>query len=144
MRQSLKVAVSLLIATVLFAGFAVLAFSGLFDVLQASFFYPQLREEYQRQLEGISTRIEEYHSRNIERFTAAASKPYMASAFEIQPRQPEADVRQLVETVSALGVAGMRLLDLDGRKIHYSSFATDRQSTTARGVAFANLDEADP
>jgi hypothetical protein len=46
MRQSLKIAISLLAALLLFAGFAVVAFSGLFNVLQASFFLPRIERTY--------------------------------------------------------------------------------------------------
>ena len=45
MRQSLKISLSLLIALVIFAVFAVLAFRGLFDYVQAAFFQPQVLRE---------------------------------------------------------------------------------------------------
>ena len=54
MRQSLKIAISLLASLLLFAGFAVVAFSGLFNVLQASFFLPSIERVYQSDLASLA------------------------------------------------------------------------------------------
>ena len=117
MRQSLKVAISLLIATVLFAGFAVLAFSGLFGVLEASFFYPQLQSQYTRQLEELAGKIEKYHADRFEKFREAGVQRVLASARDT--RQSDSDIRDrgrvMSEMVSALNVSGVRLVGSDGR-----------------------------
>jgi hypothetical protein len=72
MRQSLKIAISLLAALLLFAGFAVVAFSGLFNVLQASFFLPRIERTYQSDLASLSAVIEHFHAANIETYRTVA------------------------------------------------------------------------
>ncbi|HTZ51490.1 MAG TPA: hypothetical protein VMF68_07520, partial [Spirochaetia bacterium] len=123
MRQSLKIAVSLLAAVLLFAGFAVLAFSGLFNVLQASFFVPGIEKTYKGDLESLATGIEHFHVVNLETYGLISGKPFVAASFA-----PALGA----DTIKAWADAGtsaahdipfnVRLLASDGRRILYSSF----------------------
>ncbi len=144
MRQSLRVAISLLIATVLFAGFAVLAFSGLFGVLEASFFYPQLQAQYSRQLDELGVRIEGWHGQWFEKLQGPDVQRVLASARDpVQSDQAiQERTRVLSEMASALGAGGIRLVGVDGRTIHYSDFASDRVVSPGR-VTYLNFDQVD-
>ena len=81
MRQSLKIALSLLASLLLFAGFAVLGFSGLFNVLQASFFLPRIELAYQNDLKNLAANVNQFHERNLALYAGAAGKPYVEASF---------------------------------------------------------------
>ena len=113
MRQSLKIAISLLVSLLLFAGFAVLAFSGLFNVLQTSFFLPRIEKVYQDELQRAASSIDTFHQGNLEAFTTVAGKPFIADSFATTLK--DTTPRDWVDTKTQLGVLGMRLVG-PGRK----------------------------
>ena len=81
MRQSLKIAISLLASLLLFAGFAVVAFSGLFNILQASFFLPSIERGYQSNLQSVAAVVQDFHAANLEAYRLAAGKDFVAATF---------------------------------------------------------------
>ncbi len=146
MRQSLKIALSLLIAIALFSGFAVLAFSGLFNVLEADFFAPRIEEEFASELASISAKIEKYHGLAVERFQARVDKDYVASAFAAVPPRDDAakrnaDFGSLQKDLPNL--LRVRLLDPDGRRLHFSTGKDDVQRQLTDGIEYKTLDQAD-
>ncbi len=148
MRQSLKVAISLLIAVVLCSGFAILAFSGgLFSWLQASFTRPRAAQAVDATLERAARSVQDYHTANLDRFAAVAEAPYAAAAFATSPA--EADLAKLKADLDALrGAVGslvaVRFLSIDGRLIFFSTFAGDEAERNAGRVIYKKLQDADP
>ena len=142
MRQSLKVSISLLISVLLFAGFAVLAFSGLFNVLQASFFLPRVEQGYERQIAALGGRIEKYHAANLERFAALARKDFVLSSFA--PALSPEVMRQWADALSALRVSAVRVIDADAQKIVFSSLEADAKNQRADRFSYRNYSEVDP
>ena len=63
-----KASVSLLIAVLLFAAFAVAAFSGLFDIVESSFRNPSLVRGIEGSLSKVAEAEGGYHSSNLARF----------------------------------------------------------------------------
>ena len=120
MRQSLKIAISLLASLLLFAGFAVLGFSGLFDVLQASFFLPRIEQVYQGNLDRLASRIDQFHQANLELFANAAKKDFVTASFD--PRLSDATLKAWADAKTQIGFFGVRLLGADAKRILYSSF----------------------
>ncbi len=140
MRQSLKVAISLLASLLLFAGFAVLAFSGLFTVLQASFFLPRIEQGYTAELQTVGETIDSFHKANFVRFSAVAQKDFIARTFAVTLANDT--VTAWADMTRQLGIEGVRLIGADGRRILYSSFLDiDVKQPGATSIAFNNYNE---
>jgi hypothetical protein len=65
---SQKAALSLLIAVFLFAGFAVLAYTGLFDLVEARFYDPSITRALNREIARDSQIVESFLSELQNRF----------------------------------------------------------------------------
>jgi len=144
MRQSLKVAISLLVSILFFAGFTVFAFSGLFNILEARFYLPRVQQGYLQQLNILASRIEKFHEVNFERFSAVVRRDFVASTFA--STVPPQTLLQWRETIAALKIVGVRLLSVDGKKIMFSSLSSDRKESKEpknESIAYKNYDEAD-
>ena len=81
MKQSVKIAFSLLISTILFSGFALLAFSGLFTMVETKFFNPRIKDEYQQSVDAIHSHIKTYHEQNIAHYAAQLVASFVPRAF---------------------------------------------------------------
>jgi hypothetical protein len=159
MRQSLKISLSLLIALVLFAAFSVLAFRGGFDYLQAAFFQPRVLRERGRALEEAAGAVQRYHEANVKRFREALAerpgapeiaKPYIASAFAATGQQSREDIfnrgnlfgKLLEEYPNLLGV---RFLDRDGERVHFSTFPRDSSyGADRKSVTYLDFSKSEP
>ena len=139
MRQSLKIAISLLASLLLFAGFAVVSFSGLFDVLQVSFFLPGIERAYQSDLASLAAAIERFHAANLEAYRLVASKDFVSGSFV--PALSDATIKAWSETAAQLVGVGMRLVGSDGRRIVYSTLDLDVKQRAAGSLAFKNYNE---
>ena len=117
-----------------------LAFSGLFDVLQASFFLPRIESVYTSDLSALARVIESYHSANFESFKKVAQQDFVAASFT--PNLADATIKQWADAKSRLGVFGIRLLGSDGRRILYSTFLDlDANEQAAQRVVYKNYNE---
>jgi hypothetical protein len=146
MRQSLKVALSLLISIILFSGFAVLAFSGLFNILETDFFNPRIQSEIRSELESLSEKVAGYHELNFNRFEVLAAKGYVASAYATN-QSPE-DISARVADFGALqkdlpNLTIIRLLDPEGKKIHFSTLKMDELKPIPVGIEYKTLEQVD-
>ena len=147
MRQSLKIAYSLLITVVLFSGFAVLAFSGLFDFIETGFFQPRVRAEVLSRLDSAASAVGEYHDRNLEYFesflvsSGAASLIGGGSPDDPNARTFNQAFGDLQVQVAAL--TSVRIVEAERNLIHYSSLSTDLRESTATKESYKRLDEAD-
>ena len=140
MRQSLKIAISLLVSLLLFAGFAVLGFSGLFDVLQANFFLPRIEKVYADNLDRLVSRIDQFHRANLELFASAAKKDFVAASFDV--RLSDATLQAWADAKTQIGFFGVRLLGADAKQIHYSSFLDiDVKQQLAGQVSYRKYNE---
>ena len=79
MRQSLKIAISLLISVLLFSAFAVLAFTNLFSLIDTGFFQPRVRAQKFDSLATAAASVGRYHDLNVERFALVAGSPGAAA-----------------------------------------------------------------
>jgi len=128
MRQSLKIALSLLVSILIFSVFALLVFSGLFELLETGFFQPRIKKELNRQLLLVADRIEGYHRDKFERFMPVVEKSFVAAAFKAQ--QSQEDISNRINTFGRLQedyawLKVVRFLDPDGDKIHFSTLPGD-------------------
>ncbi|PIE03936.1 MAG: hypothetical protein CSA76_06895, partial [Spirochaetales bacterium] len=127
MSTQFKVALNIIISLVLTAVFALLAYTGLFRVMETDFFSARVREDQSVRLESIAGKITEWNNYNISRFDALARDRKYQSVYGVAQR--DADITFRAKSVDALrdnldGFEGMRIVDSAGR-IQYSSYAGD-------------------
>ena len=148
MRQSLRISLALLISVVVFAAFAALAFTGLFDLLQVGFFKPRVLQERRQLLTAAAGRIEAYHRLNLERFAEPLKQPYILSAFSRFGQESREDIfnrgnyfGKLLDEYPAL--LGVRFMGPDGKSIHFSTFASDVRSREKEQMRYFPYPEVD-
>jgi len=130
MRTSQKIIISVVIAVLTTGGFALIAYTGLFRLLETDFFSSRVASDQSARLEDISNTILLWNQENLSRFDALARDRNMQSVFSISQRQEEIFYRaQMSDSLKdqLLGFNGIRIVDNDG-KIHFSSFAGDISS----------------
>jgi len=76
-----KATVSLLASTLLAAGFAALAYSGLFSVIETRFFDERVKRSVNSSVQAISASADAYHALNAERFSGILGNDYVRRSF---------------------------------------------------------------
>jgi hypothetical protein len=136
-----KTAVSLLISVVLIAGFSVAAFSKLFAIIETRFYQPVVLKDIEQRIEKISSELNEYVYIHISRFSAFATLRGIQNGFETA--QSDEDIKQREDVSGAVlaetaGLLGIRLVDSNGRRIHFSTFPDDKQRYGQNEIAYNN------
>jgi hypothetical protein len=136
-----KAAVSLLISLVLIVIFAVVAFAGLFSVVEARFYQPAIAKDARERIEKISADLDEYMYILTSRFSALASSQAIQTSFETTLSDEDIKRREdfcgivLTETT---GLRGIRLVDSSGRRVHFSTFQNDVMRRSAKEITYNN------
>jgi hypothetical protein len=125
---SQKVALSLLISVFLFAGFTVLAFTGLFDLVETRFYNPSIIKGLTEDVNRDTETIQEFLAELQRRFSATLQETPVKSSF--LPNQTAEDIFERTRIYGLLleslgGLQGVRFIDAGGSKIHYSTYAQD-------------------
>ena len=144
MTSGQKVAFSLLISVLAFCAFTVVAFSGLFDLLEVNFYQPIVQEIKQKKLEEIAAAQNEYFDTLMKRFDAFSASQVVKTYADPHPSDASAKNReilrsQLVTSTSAL--TGIRIISENGRNIFFSTFTNDLISGK-KGISYRNYDTA--
>ena len=144
MTSGQKSAVSLLISVLIFAAFAVAAFAGLFSVIETHFYQNAVISGIEKQLNTISTSLTEYSNDQASKFSLFAELSSVKNS--TLPSQTDFDIKTRTDSAGKLlsetsGLLGIRVIDSNGRKIHYSTFSSDilRQKTTLLNYTNYNL-----
>ncbi|HOX48415.1 MAG TPA: hypothetical protein PLG14_04445, partial [Spirochaetales bacterium] len=140
-----KANLSLLIAVLVFAAFSVAAFSGLFDVVEARFYNPSITAAYEKSLDSMAEASDLYHGLNLERFSAVLGKDAVKRSF-----LPNLSAEDAFERTNALGklqeetpgLAGIRLIDSNGKRIHFSNVPGDILKQSQLETLYRNYGEA--
>ena len=138
---SQKTAVSLLVSVILIAGFSVAAFSRLFALIEARFYQPVVVKGIEQRLEKISAEFTEYIYIHVSRFSAFASLRGIQNAFETT--QSDEDIIQRADFSGTIlnetaGLSGIRLVDSNGRRIHFSTFPDDVLRSSENEISYNN------
>lgn len=148
MTSSQKTAVSLLISVILFGAFVVLAYTGLFSVIDARFYEPEKIEQIQNHLDFVSENYNEYIQTLEKRFGIGEhsflNQKSVLSYIENSPSDENVKTRSKLSGdlfSETPGLLGMRLIDKDGISIHYSTFSTDILNRTKEVVSYKNYSE---
>ncbi len=139
-----KAAISLLASTLLAAGFAALAYSGLFSVIETRFFDERVKRSVDSSMDGLSASAETYHAQNTARFSTLLSQEYVSRSF--LPNQSASDVFERTKAFGLLaqettGLTGVRFIDQDGKRIHFSTFPGDVVRAETLKIIYRNYGE---
>ena len=135
MKSSVKIAVSLIIATAVFASVIVASSFGLLSSVEKTFYEPAKLKVIRAKLDATADYGNEYIENLLFHFTDSASgflsQPSVASfAGQETSDDAVAAVYKLMESVSAL--SGIRIVDSEGRRVYYSYFKTDSRTDGQR------------
>ena len=127
MRLSQKIVLTLLIAFALTVVFGVLAYTGLFGVLETEFFSERVRADQQLKLEKIAEGAAAWNDDVLSRFAGLARDRNFEAVYS--PSQRAEEIQARAESIDSLddrliGFLGLRVVD-DGGAMQYSSFAAD-------------------
>ena len=130
MRTSQKFALTVVIAVLITGGFALIAYTGLFRLLEIDFFSSRVESDQRIRLRNISDIIVLWNQENLSRFDNLSRDRNMQSVFSILQRQEEIIYRaQLSDSLKdqLLGFNGIRVVD-NANRIQFSSFVGDISS----------------
>jgi hypothetical protein len=141
---SQKAALSLLITVVLFAGFTVLAFTGLFDLVESHFYNPSITASLNREINTDVQSIDKFITELQNRFSVTIQNDSVKRSF--LPNQSAEDIFERSRIYGMLldslgGFQGVRFVDSGGSRIHYSSYAADILRQDRLSVAYRNYNE---
>ncbi len=138
-RTAPKVALSLLLSILLFAGLVVAAYAGLFNVLETRFYQPSIVKTMETQLSAVGDALSAWHEANAKRFQSFVSDEAVKRS--LLPNQSAQDIFDRANLAGALmaempGVTGVRIIDSGDtapageadsgkRRIHFSTFKED-------------------
>jgi hypothetical protein len=125
---SRKAIISLLIAVLLFGVFSVLAFSGLFSLLEARFYNPSVTEHLNRDNARNAGAIDRFFTEMRERFSETLRTDTVRHSFLTYQRAEDVSARanifsRLIE--SFYGVQWVRFIDTGGQRLLFSSYGPD-------------------
>lgn len=148
MTSGQKIAVSIVTTAVIFACFVVAAFAGLFSKIEARFYEPAKIADIRKQLDSVAECSETYINTLLEQFdtgeNAYLSDRSIASYALTSPT--DSDVQQRTRRTAALfsevsGLDGIRLIDTNGRSVHFSTYPSDIFKQTDSMRIYKNYDE---
>ena len=145
MTSGQKVALSLLLTIILFAGFVVLAFSGVFQLIETRFYQPSLVHGIEKDLSSISEAYTEYINQLTQNFQNIINSEYIKSVSN--PTQTTQNIQgrsQLFSDIASKisGLSGYRVVDTNGKAIHYSTFDSDIFKQQSNAISYKNFDES--
>jgi len=128
-----------LISVVAFAVFSVLALSGRFDFIEAKFYQPAVRRPVEQKINELCEQKKQYNQILIDRFTAFVSEQSVQTFTKSSATDKEVQERSIVcarlfSTSSFL--TGLRIIDGNGRRIHYSTFDYDKKKYDNKKVVY--------
>jgi hypothetical protein len=141
---SQKAALSLLIAVFLFAGFAVLAYTGLFDLVEARFYDPSITRSLNREIAQDAENIETFLSELQSRFAETLDETAVRRSF--LPNQSAEDIFERTRLYGVLqenlgGLRSIQFVDSGGARIHFSTLPQDVLRQDLLSMAFRDYNE---
>ena len=145
MTSGQKVAFSLLISVLAFCAFTVVAFSGLFDLLEVNFYQPVVQQIKEKKIGEIAAAQNEYFNILMKRFDSFILSDEVKTYADTRPSDSDVKKRelrrsQLAEATSSL--KGIRIIAENGRNVYFSTFSPDIISGK-KGITYKNYDGMD-
>ena len=144
MTTSHKAALSLLISVLLFGGFSILAFTGLFDFIETRFYDPSITASVNRDLAGNANVIDKFIAETQTQFSETLILPAIRRSF--LPNQGAEDIFERSRIYGLLsesirGLQWVRFIDSGGHRIHYSTLTSDIQQQDRLSIAYRNFED---
>ncbi|MDR2343456.1 MAG: hypothetical protein LBD86_02860 [Spirochaetaceae bacterium] len=144
MQITRKAAVSLLICVLLFAGFCIFAFTGLFDTIETRFYDRAILNELNNELAENTSFIDSYISELQKRFSDLLLEDAVRKSFWVN--QGSEDIYERSRIFASLGVSmpglqWVRFVDSAGNRIHYSTNPDDQLVTNDGTILYKNYPE---
>lgn len=142
-----KIALSMLISVVVFAGCLLFTFAGGFRIIEVQYYTPRVIGNINNRLEKIKSVYGDYFSAMDEQFRKFLSERSVASYIEREPSKENMDERDslcglLFQKNS--GLDGIRLIENDGIHIHYSTFQEDVLKESVDLITYSNYTDRIP
>jgi hypothetical protein len=142
---SRKAAVSLFITVLLLAVFTVIAFTGLFDLVEARFYDPAILNGINKELTGDTELIDEYLGAIQTRFQAILRNEAVRRSFLVN--QDKEDIYERTKEFGLLqssvqGLQWVRFVDGNGQRIHFSTNVDDEAQRSGDSVGYISYPEA--
>jgi len=141
---SQKAALSLLITVILFTVFTILAFTGLFDLVEARLYNPSIVSAIERDLDRNAATVQDYINELQAKFSETLETPAVKRSF--LPNQSAEDIFErsriygfFSETVR--GVQWIRFIDSGGTRIHFSTSSADILRQDRLSIAYRNFSD---
>ncbi|TCW61486.1 hypothetical protein [Treponema sp. J25] len=139
-----KVIISLLIATLLGTIFAVVAFMGIFDTIEARFYNPRITQNIRDQVTLDAETTDQYITELEQRFERFLKEGALRRSFLTNQNREDILERErlsnaLMETTA--GLQSIRCIDSNGKRIHYSTLKEDILRQDAQSIAYKNYGE---
>src|SRR6056297_712287 len=138
-----RVSISLLISIILVTAFAFLAYSGLFEYIETTFYNQRVTELYGQELEQKKTAIEDFHHQYQSRFSASLSQVDVQKVYSPNwDREYIFQHNNLFNTLHSeyQGLLFVRFVSIDN-KIHYSTREDDIERQGEYRVIYKVLDD---
>ncbi|MFA6504740.1 MAG: hypothetical protein WCT14_01510 [Treponemataceae bacterium] len=144
MTVSQKISVSLLISVVLFAGFAALAFTGLFELVETRFYNPAVAKGLSRDVAADAASAGEFLDELRDRFSGVLNEGAVKRSF--LPNQGAEDIFERTKLFGNLmeslpGLQSIRFIDTSGKRIHFSTSKSDILRQDRLSVFYRNYGE---
>ena len=149
MTSGQKTAFSLLITVSLFAALVVASFLGLFSFIDKKIYEPTKTTQLKNELNQISTAGDEYILNFLSEF--GFEKGYMSFSeisLYLNRNRSDGTAKTLSDINGNLffnnpGLKGIRIVDINGKSIHFSTFEKDllKKDSSKNLVAYKNYDE---
>jgi len=138
-----KVALSLLLTIFLFTGFVVLAFSGLYSIIETRFYQPSLIKNIESENKDISMAFMDYTLEHTEAFKKIIETEAIKSVSN--PTQKNENIISRARILSEVsshfsGLLGYKIIDTNGKYIHYSTFDSDILKQQSNAISYKNYD----
>ncbi|WP_407399790.1 hypothetical protein [Treponema sp.] len=142
-----KIALSMLISVIVFAGCLFFSFAGGFRLIEVQYYTPRVIGNINDRLEKIKSSYGDYFTDMDEQFRKFLSEPSVSSYIEREPSRENMDERDnlcgLLFQKNA-GLDGMRLIENDGIHVHFSTFQDDVLTESTDLITYANYTDRIP
>ena len=144
MSSSHRTALSLLLTVLLFSAICAAAFFGGFRYIEMHYYEPRVVENITRTLDAIGSEYDEYTDDLI--FSLASYTLSDQAKSFIERDITESDIEEREDLTGKLmeknpSLDGIRLIESDGKHLHYSTFPSDILSKSDELISYRNYDE---
>jgi len=135
---------SLLISTLAFTAFTVVAFSGLFPWIEAQFYSPKVVADLQGRLDASQGEVDRWRLEAVEKVEKLLSDEAFNGVFSPTSSQASIQKRYQEAKLFLLGVrggGGLRILGADREQVHFSTEDSDVKVKADLSVTYRNVKE---